>query len=287
MKALVYRLLATTYRRLAPAGARSLVASRLLLIARERPAWAITRFDDGPVLIVAPHFDDEVFGCGGVMGLHIEAGTRVAVVFVTDGAAGDPDLRRARLGTRALEAAKRRLSRTREAESRAACAGYGVTDLTMLNGPDGKLVPTGALVDALCAVIDRVGPGIIYHPSLLDAHDDHWASNRILDKALGAMPAFARRVRLRGYEVWTPLIPNAVADITAQMPRKRRAAAHFASQNRTTEYPRAIEALNAYRSIHLGGGKGFGEAFQELSFAEFRTLVSAIHAQSHDHRAQP
>src|SRR5689334_3255841 len=39
-----------------------------------------------PALIISPHQDDEVLGCGGVIGLKREQGIPVQVVFITDGA---------------------------------------------------------------------------------------------------------------------------------------------------------------------------------------------------------
>ena len=40
--------------------------------------------------VVAPHPDDEVIGAGGAIALHAGRGDHVAVVIMTDGAAGDP-----------------------------------------------------------------------------------------------------------------------------------------------------------------------------------------------------
>ena len=285
MGAISRNLIAAAYRKLAPAGVRNLLTSQILLTARDRPPRRMDRFDDGPVLVVAPHFDDEICGCGGVMGRHVAANQPVTVVFVTDGSAGDPDLRGSNGDPDALRVARAALSRRREAESRAACAEYGVTDIRLLGGPDGALAPTEALVNAMCAVLDESRPAILYHPSLLDAHSDHWASNLILARALKASRARVPEPVLRGYEVWTPAIPNRFADITEEMPRKERAFRHFESQNRTIDYPRAIGGLNSYRSICFQGGRGFSEAFQELTVAEFERLLAAITAQSHAGRS--
>src|SRR5438132_8706173 len=46
------------------------------------------------LLVLAPHPDDEVIGCGGLIARHLLAGRRVRVVVVTDGAeAGAPKVR--------------------------------------------------------------------------------------------------------------------------------------------------------------------------------------------------
>ena len=52
--------------------------------------WALARW-----LVLAPHPDDEVYGCGGAVALHVQAGHRVHVVILTDGAgqAGAPEVR--------------------------------------------------------------------------------------------------------------------------------------------------------------------------------------------------
>ena len=38
------------------------------------------------VLVLAPHPDDEIFGCAGTIASHLRQGTRVHVVVLTDGA---------------------------------------------------------------------------------------------------------------------------------------------------------------------------------------------------------
>jgi len=45
----------------------------------------------GRVLVVAPHPDDELLACGGLMRLASDAGCRIQVVAVTDGEACYPD----------------------------------------------------------------------------------------------------------------------------------------------------------------------------------------------------
>ena len=44
------------------------------------------------VVVLAPHMDDEVLGCGGAIALHKRAGAHVTVVFLTDGRQGSSSL---------------------------------------------------------------------------------------------------------------------------------------------------------------------------------------------------
>lgn len=75
------------------------------------------------VLVFAPHPDDEVFGCGGVLALYAQLGAQVQVVVVSDGAAQV----RAEQRDRHFQA--------RAAESRAALACLGVADVEFWGWP--------------------------------------------------------------------------------------------------------------------------------------------------------
>ena len=54
------------------------------------PYHAVQILGTGPVLVLAPHPDDEVFGCAGAIMRHIAAGDPVTVLILTDGG-GDQD----------------------------------------------------------------------------------------------------------------------------------------------------------------------------------------------------
>src|SRR5690349_12478109 len=73
------------------------------------------------LLVLAPHPDDEVIGCGGLVALHLREGRAVRVVVATDGGqAGEPA--------------------ERQRESRAALASLGGgAEIEFLNFPDRAL----------------------------------------------------------------------------------------------------------------------------------------------------
>jgi LmbE family N-acetylglucosaminyl deacetylase len=71
------------------------------------------------VLVLAPHPDDETFGCGGSMILHRDAGDPVKVVFLTNGAMGDIS----------NQSDKETYVALRKKEAEKACANLGVMDL--------------------------------------------------------------------------------------------------------------------------------------------------------------
>jgi LmbE family N-acetylglucosaminyl deacetylase len=165
---------------------------------------------------------------------------------------------------------------TREHEARAAAAVLGTRGVHFLGRVDGALRPDRQAVDALRTLLQRLRPELVYLPFVYDLHEDHWQTNRVFAQAAEALdPSVARPMRVRGYEVWTPLPANRVADIGPVMDRKRAALAEFRSQLRDQDYLRVIEGLNAYRSGGPFGGRGYAEAFYETNVSAYLRLVRA------------
>jgi LmbE family N-acetylglucosaminyl deacetylase len=208
-------------------------------------------------LVLAPHMDDEVFGCGGTLARGVALGTQIRAVYLTDGSKGY-------LGARPpgspLDAAERRLVQRRKAEARCAGKVLGLAELIFLDLPDGALVADAAAVERLSDVLATTDPELVYLPLFTDLHPDHRAANELF-LAAAARVRLRRSTRCWAYEVWRPVPANVLVDISATIERKREAMRAFESQNGAFDYPRAIEGLNAYRSLLGGEGRGFVEAF--------------------------
>ena len=112
------------WRRLLPEGARNSLRLMAGLEDRDRPPRRISRFDEPRVLVLAPHMDDEVLGCGGVLCRHLAAGGRATVVYMTDGRKGAAGTRDGSLSGAELAAAEARIVARRKAESRAASLAF-------------------------------------------------------------------------------------------------------------------------------------------------------------------
>ena len=211
------------------------------------PYDARTVPDVAAVLVLAPHPDDEVFGCGGALALHVAAGTRVHVVVVTGGQeAGD--------------------AKVRADESRAAALVLGYAPPVFWNLPDRGLLYGEALVQRIVESLAECGATVIYAPSLWENHPDHRAL------ALAALEA-ARRgegCAIMCYEVSAPLRPNWLIDITPVLEQKRAAIQCFGSQLALQGYDRHIAALNVFRSYTLSGAVQAAEAFEHYDAATLR-----------------
>jgi LmbE family N-acetylglucosaminyl deacetylase len=233
-------------------GARELVDAALARAAEIGMPEPVKLPGPGPALLIAPHPDDEVLGAGGTLRKHVEAGDEVSVVFVTD---ARPRGRGA--GERDDVAAARR----REAE--AACDCLGVGGRSFLGAPDGRFAPEDDLVAGLREAIGRAAPRVVYVPGFEERHRDHLLAAALLARAWleggGDWTVCA-------YEVWTPLRPNCVVNVTAQIDHKRAAMRCHASQLERVDYLSALEGLGAYRAALLptppaGGVRRFAEAF--------------------------
>src|SRR4030095_14205853 len=90
------------------------------------PGWT-ERVRAASALVLAPHYDDEVLGCGGVLAQLASAGAAVRVLFLTDGGGGEevPD----------GEAYRRR----RREEGSRVCELLGFAGCDHLGLPDGAL----------------------------------------------------------------------------------------------------------------------------------------------------
>jgi LmbE family N-acetylglucosaminyl deacetylase len=84
------------------------------------------------VLVVAAHPDDVDFGAAGTVATWVKAGVEVAYCIVSDGEAGGSD----------RSVRREEMAKLRREEQRAAAAELGVTEVTFLGYPDGRLEPT-------------------------------------------------------------------------------------------------------------------------------------------------
>ena len=210
-------------------------ASTVLEAMRDLPVTdSRTLLGEAPVLVLAPHPDDESLGCGGLIAGHHADGHDAHVMVLTDGAASHP---------RSREYPPARLAALRKQEARAAIVALGlpVDRIDFLELPDGRSPLNGKhLRDAATrvaahALSHRVRTICTTLPH--DPHHDHRAAYR-----LGQLVARTIGARLLLYPVWTwtlpptawlpdtPAVHGARLDITGHLAAKRRAIACHRSQ---------------------------------------------------------
>jgi len=225
----------------------------------DRPPKALKPLGER-ILVLAPHPDDDVIGCGGTLCSYIEEKSRVRVVYFTDGRNGDPESK---------DCAE--TVRIRKQEAVRAAAILGIEDLIFLEIPENTFSASSQNVEVLVRLLKEYEPDLVYLPWFLDAHPDHLTVNRLFLKASRKLPRLS--FHCCGYEVWTPLWPNVVVDITDHVEQKQRALSEYKSQLKHVDYVRASLGINLYRTMRSFRGQGYAEAFLYLKAKTYADCV--------------
>ena len=194
------------------------------------------------ILIIAPHPDDEILGCGGTIAKHIAEHNQVYVCIVTR---GQPPL-----------FSDKGLKIVRE-ECASAHKYLGVAETIFLDFPAAMLeeVPRYKLNDSLCKLVQRIKPEEVYIPHRGDMQLDH---KMITDAAMVALRPKYEHVakRIYAYETlsetgWdipntvNEFIPTVYNDISDYLDQKLEAMRFYQSQLAPYPNPRSIEAIEA------------------------------------------
>lgn len=205
----------------------------------------------GPVIVAAPHPDDESLGCGGLIAMAADQGRQVVVAVLTDGRASHP-------GSRAYP--PERLAELRADEARAAVAELGTTvELQMFGAVDGRLEDAcGDATTWLLALVRRTGARSVFTTWGADPHPDHKTAGRI-----AARVGIQASASVWLYPVWGLALPDddpagcALAcrrlDIGRVLERKRRAILAHGSQTTSLirDDPNGFQLSQADLARHL------------------------------------
>jgi LmbE family N-acetylglucosaminyl deacetylase len=125
------------------------------------------------ILVVTAHPDDVDFGAAGSVAVWTHAGVEVAYCIATDGDAGGSD----------RSVSRTEMAVVRREEQREAARVVGVSDVTFLGFPDGRLTPGLDLRQAIAGVIRRFRPDRVVAQSpernwsrIYASHPDHLAA---------------------------------------------------------------------------------------------------------------
>ncbi len=208
------------------------------------------------VLVVAPHPDDEILGCGGTIKKIVSQGIEVSVLVVTR-------------GKKELYTEERIINVRQEAKT--AHQLLGVIETTFLDfpAPDLDLVSISELSDAISEVIGKLKPDTIFLPHRGDIHHEHKA---VFNSTLVASRPVKNCLvkRLYSYETlseteWAApfsddaFIPDYFVNISDSFTAKLEALKCFKSQIREFPNPRSLKSIEALANFR-GSTVGFNQA---------------------------
>jgi N-acetylglucosamine malate deacetylase 1 len=213
-------------------------------------------------LVIAPHPDDELLGCGGTLIRRKAEGATLGWLIVT-GISTDT-------GWDADKVSRR------DAEIAAVTQAVGFDSVFNLRLPTTRLdeVPAGDIVAKISAVFREFEPHEVMLPHRGDAHSDH----RIVFDSAAACTKWFRYPSVRRVMAYETLSetdfglvpgesfqPNYFVDISAHLEAKLTALRIYASEMGAFPFPRSAEAVRALAAVR-GSASGFSaaEAFQLL-----------------------
>lgn len=218
------------------------------------------------ILVIAPHPDDEILGCGGTIRKLSSQNNKVWVLIVTRGKAGIYS--------------EERIRNVRE-EAINAHKILGVTETRFLNfpAPELDLISVSELATAISAVISECKADTIYLPHRGDIHADHKA---VFNAGLvAARPVKGNPVRrIYAYETlseteWAApmsddaFIPTFFINVSNFFSYKLEAMKCFKSQLRDFPNSRSLKSIEALANFR-GSTVGFShaEAFMTIRIIE-------------------
>ena len=211
------------------------------------------------VLVIAPHPDDEVLGCGGIIAKHLAQGNEVYVGIVT-------------------KVTEPIFTEEEDVVNKQHCLNahrfLGVTDTVFLDLPAAMLesVPRHVLNGSIGKLVRDIQPEEVYIPHRGDMHLDH---KMIADACMVALrPRFDYSVRrIYAYETlseteWdvpnatNAFIPNVYVDITDYIDRKTGAMMEYKNQICEFPNPRSVEGIRSLARLRGSTiSREYAEAF--------------------------
>lgn len=220
------------------------------------------------LLIVSPHMDDDILGCGGLLAnISKQNNTEITIIYLTDGTRGNVSLQR-----------DLRLKEIRKKEAISALNMLGIKNRTLvyIDAEDMRLKPEPEIINIVRKTIENKRPDIIITNPPQDSHPDHQTCAIILKKALTTLPNHFLPKEILLYEVYTALPINRILDITSVISIKQKAIKEHYSQLKLLPYDQYNLGLNRFRGLHLAiTGENiirYGEGFQAMTAKDFFRL---------------
>ncbi|MBT4804648.1 PIG-L family deacetylase [Candidatus Woesearchaeota archaeon] len=189
------------------------------------------------ILVIAPHPDDEVLGCGGTIIKNIKAGNEVFLCIMTKG-------EETYYGKEVLEEKRKEVLRV------ANLIGIKKVFFCDFIAASLDVVPQNEINHKLKEIIEECQPNELFIPHQGDLHKDHQITFQCaLIAAKPKINPFIKKIF--SYEViseteqsspyTTPFIPNIYIDISQELAKKGEAMSLYKSELREYPHPRSLK----------------------------------------------
>lgn len=214
------------------------------------------------IIILAPHIDDDIIGCGGAILKYLSENKDIYIVYLTNS------------GKQGSKPEKSKVVEERKAE--AINVAYALNlkkeKLFFLNGEDGDLINSN-IDNEVKNIINSVKPDTIFMPSFLDSHNDHFAVTKMLWNLNVKNSNLFTNINLYLYECQspnTPLYANVFLDITNMHKTKKMLLKNYVSQTSDFKFSYYISKINGAAF----NNKPLCEAYIKTTFTNYFNLYT-------------
>jgi LmbE family N-acetylglucosaminyl deacetylase/SAM-dependent methyltransferase len=214
-------------------------------------------------LVLSPHPDDELIGCGGTLIKMLKNGSKLFVLHMSNG--GHIGVLR--------DSPEHIREKVRFEEAKIVAKELGFNELILWHEKDPYLKCSQDNIRKLTGILNRLYPKVIFVPFINDLQPDHVVANKILAESLRRCTLNLFEVNVLSYEVWSVLPSNFFCAIDDQFDKKAEVLLRYRTGMKDTDYVHHCESQNAYHAYTLLGKKGFVEAFLGLDASKYINLV--------------
>lgn len=230
---------------------------------KEEGVSKIDSWSDKKLMILSPHPDDEIIGCGGVMLSAIEENSDVIWIQIMDGRESriinsDPSIDKS----------------IRNEEAKCVAAAMNGVDLQIWDVP---LLDEAICIDLghkLLREIIENKPDVIFLPFMNDRHPDHRMTNQILYNAL-ELQSEELVCDVYSYEVWGKVPVNVMFSIKKFMSEKNNLLRKYKIAMMAMDYADHCLKMNSYYGKLYSDNKDKMEVFYRADNKEWKALYTA------------
>ena len=207
-------------------------------------------FKKSNVLVLAPHPDDEVIGCGGSIELLKKSKSCIQVIYLSNG-----------IPNKGIEVKDKILQRKKEA--------IKLNQNKNFNKPIFFDLETRKIehdhskkINELKKIILQIKPNIIFVPFLIDRANDHHYTNKLLYRVLKEI--VYENCFIYSYQVSNFIKLNSYVDITKVFSDKVEMMKFYKSVLKKTNYIHLFKGLNLYNNFFVKNRNSQDEKYFEV-----------------------
>lgn len=139
------------------------------------------------IVIISPHPDDEILGCGGIITHTQQKNQKTSIIFLTKGESC----------TKSIDSETLKAERKKLTEKAMTTIDQPLENVFFLDFGDGKVSIDNPEIEVLIKILNKIKPSAIFVPHKFEGWNDHFQANLLIKSYIGDKP-----IKLFEYCVW-------------------------------------------------------------------------------------